>query len=157
MWSLLLTSLLVGGYASLPAHTAGVSGASAWHAAEFQRAGVTVQTQSGERYAFTLMLSDQRETGITFTALQRIISAYHVRMTSTARTRHWRLPLSGELRLPFSLAYYWHQAFEVCHNSATFAPHWHIILNGAYDRGPPVQVVIDLDAPPLSSGSRGAG
>jgi hypothetical protein len=157
IWSLLLMSLLVVGCASTPVHTDGVTGSVAWHATDFQLARATVQSQPGERYAFTLVLSDRGGTGVTFTDLRRTVSAHHIRMASTERTGRWRLPPNGELRLPFSFAYYCHQAFEVCHEPATFAPHWRIVLNGADDRGQPVQVVIDLDVPPLSSESRGPG
>jgi hypothetical protein len=61
------------------------------------------------------------------------------------------------LRLPFSFTHYCPQAFDGCRGPRVFTPHWHIALNGADDRGQPVQVVIDLDAPPISSGSGGPG
>ena len=157
IWPPRLMSLLVVGCALTPVHTDGVTGFVAWHATDFQLTKVTVRGQPGERYAFTLVLSDRGGTGVTFTALQRTVSAHHVRTTSTERTGRWRLRPNGELRLPFSFAYDCHQAFELCHEPATFAPHWHIVLNGADDRGQPVQVVIELDAPPISSGSRGLG
>jgi hypothetical protein len=150
-WPLLLISLLGMGCASPLVHTDGVTGAVAWHATEFQLVKSTVQDQPSERYAFTLVLSNRGGTGITFTALHRTVSAYQVRTTSSERTGRWRLPPHGTLRLPFSFAYYCHQAFEVCHEPATFAPHWHIVLNGADDPGQPVQVVIHLDAPPITS------
>jgi hypothetical protein len=61
-----------------------------------------------------LVLHDTGGTGITFTELQRTASAHHVQAASTERTRHWRLPPNGELRLPFSFAHYCPQAFESC-------------------------------------------
>lgn len=157
MWGLLLMSLLVGGCASTPVHTDGVSGSVAWHATDFQLAKATVQGQPGERYAFTLVLSDRGATGVTFTVLQRTVSAPQVRTVSTERTGRWRLPPNGTLRFPFSFTHYCPQAFDSCSGPAVFAPHWHIVLHGADDRGQPVQVVIDLDAPPISSGARGPG
>ena len=157
IWPLLLMSLLVVGCASTPVHTNGVTGSVAWHATDFQLTKATVQGQPGERYAFTLILSDREGIGVTFTVLQRTVSAHQVRTASTEQTGLWRLRPNGELRLPFSFAYYCHQAFEICHEPAPFAPHWHIVLNGADDRGQPVQVVIDLDAPPMSSGPRVPG
>jgi hypothetical protein len=157
IWPLLLMSLLVVGCASPPVHTNGVTGAVAWHATEFQLTTATVQGQPGERYAFTLVLSDRGGTGVTCTALQQTVSAHQVRTTSTARTGRWRLRPNGELRLPCSYTYYCHQAFESCRGPATFAPHWHIVLDGADDRGQPVQVVIELDAPPIASGPRVPG
>ena len=157
IWALLLMSLLAGGCASTPVQTDGATGAVAWHAVDFQLAQTTVQGQPGERYAFTLVLSERGGTGVTFTALQRTVSAHRVQTASTARTGRWRLPPHGELRLPFSFTHYCSQAFDRCRGPATFTPHWHIVLNGADDRGQPVQVVIDLDGPPLSSGSPGPG
>jgi hypothetical protein len=154
---LLLMSLLVGGCASTPVHTGGISGAVAWHATDFQLTKATVEGQPGQRYAFTLVLSDRGATGVTFTALQRTVSAHNVRTASTERAGRWRLPPNGTLRFPFSFTHYCFQAFDSCSGPALFAPHWHIVLNGADDRGQPVQVVIDLDAPPISSGSRGPG
>jgi hypothetical protein len=65
IWSLLLMSLLVGGCASTPVHTDGATGAVAWHAVDFQLAKTTVQGQPGERYAFTLVLSERGGTGVT--------------------------------------------------------------------------------------------
>jgi hypothetical protein len=150
-------SLLVSGCASTPVHTGGISGALAWDAADFQLTETTVEGQAGERYAFTLVLSDRGATGVTFTALQRTVSAQHVRTASIERAGRWRLPPNGTLRLPFSFTHYCPQAFDSCSGPAVFAPHWHIVLKGADDRGQPVQVVIDLDAPPVSSGSRRPG
>jgi hypothetical protein len=157
LWPLLLMSLLVMGCASTPVHTDGVAGAVAWHATDFQLAKATVQGQPGERYAFTLVLSDRGGTGVTFTDLQRTVSAHQVHTASTERTGRWRLPPNGELRLPFSFTHYCSQAFDSCSGPAVFAPHWHIVLTGADDRGHPVQVVIDLDAPPITSESRAPG
>lgn len=154
---LLLMSLLVSGCASTPVHTGGISGAVAWHATDVQLTKATVEGQPGERYAFTLVLSSRGATEVTFTALQQTVSAQHVRTASTERAGRWRLPPNGTLRLPFSFTHYCPQAFDSCRGPAVFAPHWHIVLNGADDRGQPVQVVIDLDAPPISSGSRGPG
>jgi hypothetical protein len=155
MWSLLLMSLLVGGCASTPVHTDGSTEAVAWQAVDFQLAQTTVQGQPGERYAFTLVLSERGGTGVTFTALQRTASAPQVQTASTARTGRWRLPPNSELRLPFSFTHYCPQAFDGCRGPHVFSPHWHLVLRGADDRGQPVQVVIDLDAPPVSSGSGG--
>jgi uncharacterized protein YceK len=157
IWVLLLMSLLVGGCASTPVQTNGATGAVGWHAADFQMAKATVQGQPGERYAFTLVLSDRGGTGVTFTALQRTVSAHQVHTASTERRGRWRLPPNGELRLPFSFTHYCSQAFDSCRGPAVFAPHWHIVLTGADDRGQPVQVVIDLDAPPISPEARGSG
>jgi hypothetical protein len=156
-WSLLLMSLLVGGCASTPVHTDGATDAVAWHAVDFQLAQTTVQGQPGERYAFTLVLRERGGTGVTFTALQRTVRSPQVQTASTARTGRWRLPPNGELRLPFSFTHYCPQAFDGCRGPRVFTPHWHIALNGADDRGQPVQVVIDLDAPPISLGSGGTG
>jgi hypothetical protein len=155
--ALLLISLLVGGCASTPVHTDGVSGPVAWHATDFQLTETTIQGQPGEQYAFTLVLSDRGTTGVTFTTLQRTVTAHHVRMASAERTGRWRLPPNGTLRFPFSFAYYCHQAFEICNEPVPFAPRWHIVLDGADDRGQPVQVVIDLSTPPIYSGSHRAG
>jgi hypothetical protein len=157
IWALLLMSLLVAGCASTPVHTDGTTGAVAWHAIDFQLAQTTVQGQPGERYAFTLVLSERSGTGVTFTTLQRIVSAPRVSPASTARTGRWRLPPNGELRLPFSFTHYCPQAFDGLRGPHVFTPHWQIVLNGADGRGQPVQVVIDLDVPPLSPGSRAPG
>jgi hypothetical protein len=157
IWVLLLMSLLIGGCASTPVQTNGATGAVGWHATDFRVAKATVQGQPGERYTFRLVLSDRGRTGVTFTALQQTVSAHRVHTASTERTGRWRLPPNGELRLPFAFTHYCSQAFDSCGGPATFAPHWHIVLTGADDRGQPVQVVIDLDAPPISSGSGGPG
>jgi hypothetical protein len=157
MWLLPLVSVLVVGCASPPVHTDGVTGAVAWQATDFQLAKATIQDQPGERYAFTLVLNERGGTGVTFTDLQWTVSARQVHTASAERTGRWRLPPNGELRLPFSFAHYCPQAFDGCRGPYAFTPHWHIVLNGADDRGQPVQVVIDLDAPPLSSGARGPG
>jgi len=101
---LLLMSLLVGGCASTPVHTGGISGAVAWHATDFQLTKATVEGQPGQRYAFTLVLSDRGATGVTFTALQRTVSAHNVRTASTERAGRWRLPPNGTLRFPFESA-----------------------------------------------------
>jgi hypothetical protein len=114
VWVLLLMSLLVVGCASTPVHTDGVTGSVAWRATDFQVTKAAVQGQPGERYAFTLVLSDRARTGVTFTALQRTISAPQVHTTSTARTGCWRLPPNGELGLPFSFTHYCPQAFDSC-------------------------------------------
>jgi hypothetical protein len=151
MWPLLLVSLLVVGCASPPVHTDGVTGSVAWHATEFRLARATVQGQPGERYAFTLVLSDRDGIGVIFTDLQRTVVAHHVQTASTARTGRWRLPPHGELRLPFSFAHYCPQAFGSCSGPPVFAPHWHIVLTEADDRGHPVQVVIELDVPPIAA------
>ena len=156
-WPLLLMSLLVMGCASTPVHTDGVSGAVAWHATDFQLTKTTVQGQPGEQYAFTLVLSNRGGTGVTFTTLQRTVSAHKVRAASTERTGHWRLPSNGELRLPFSFTHYCSQAFDSCRGPAVFTPHWHLVVTGADDRGQPVQVVIDLYAPPITLESRAPG
>ena len=150
-WPLLLVSLLVGGCASPPVHTDGVTGSVAWPATAFQLAKATVQGQPGEGYAFTLVLKDRGGIGVTFTELQRTVVAQHVQADSTARTERWRLPPHGELRLPFSFAHYCPQAFESCSGPPVFAPHWHIVLTGADDRSQPVQVVIALDVPPIAA------
>jgi hypothetical protein len=151
LWPLLLVSLLVVGCASAPVHTDGVTGCVAWHATDFQLARATVQGQPGERYALTLVLHNRSGTGITFTELQRTVSAHQVHTAATTRTGQWRLPPNGDLRLPFSFAHYCPQAFESCSGPAVFAPHWHLILTGADDRGQPLQVVIELDVPPIAA------
>jgi hypothetical protein len=151
MWSLLLTSLMLVGCASAPLHTEGVAGPVAWQATAFQLAKTTIQGQPGERYAFTLVLHNTGGTGVTFTELQRTVSAHQVQTASTERKGQWRLPPHGELRLPFAFAHYCPQAFESCSEPPVFAPHWHLVLNGADDHGQPVQVVIELDVSPISS------
>ena len=151
IWPLLLVSLLVGGCASPPVHTDGVTGSVAWHATDFQLARATVQGQPGERYAFTLVLHNMGGTGILFTELRRTVSAQHVQTAATTRTGQWRLPPNGDLRLPFSFTHYCPQAFVSCSGPAVFAPHWHLVLTGADDRGQPVQVVIELDVPPIAA------
>ena len=86
-WSLLLMSLLVMGCASTPVHTDDVTGSVAWHATDLQLAKVTVQGQPGERYTFTLVLSNRGGAGDgTFTDLQRTVSAHQVQ---TAPTHEW--------------------------------------------------------------------
>jgi hypothetical protein len=134
-----------------------MTGSVAWHATAFQLAQATVQGQPGERSAFTLVLKELNGVGITFTDLQRTVSARHVNTASTERTGRWRLRPNGELRLPFSFTYYCPQAFDSCSGPPVFAPHWHLVLKGADDRGQPLQVVIDLDVPPRSSESRAPG
>jgi hypothetical protein len=154
---LLLMSLLVGGCASTLVHTAGVSGSVAWHATDFQLTKAAIQGQPGERYTFTLVLSARGTTGITFTVLQQTVSAPKVQTAFTERTGRWRLPANGTLQFPLSFTHYCPQPFDSCRGPAVFAPHWHIVLDGAEDQGQPVQVVIDLHPPPISSGARGPG
>jgi hypothetical protein len=77
-----LIGLLMGGCASTPVHSDGISSSVAWHATEVQLTNATVQGRPGERYAFTL-------------ASQENEAASHSRANHGKRSRHPELVTVG--------------------------------------------------------------
>jgi hypothetical protein len=112
----------------------------------FQRVPTTVHNRPGERYTFTLLLRERTGAGVTFTRVTQTVSAANVQPMTMAQDGQWRLPPNGELRLPFRLSWSCPAVPDAC-SAVAGPPHWHILLTGADDRGDPVQLSLELDAP----------
>jgi hypothetical protein len=134
------------GCASAPVPRGDTVGSVAWRATAFQRVPMTVHDRPGERYTFTLLLREQAGTGITFTRVTQTVSAAAVRPMTVTQEGQWRLPPQGELQLPFRLVWSCPALSEAC-STAAGPPHWHILLAGTTDRGEPMQLSLEIDAP----------
>jgi hypothetical protein len=134
------------GCATTPGARADVTGAVTWRVTAFQRVPVIVHDRPGERYTFTLLLSEQAGMGITFTRVTQTVSADQVQPMTQAQDGEWPLPPKGQLLLPFHLVWSCPAMPEVC-SAAVGSPHWHILLTGTTDHGAPVHLGLEVDAP----------
>jgi hypothetical protein len=135
------------GCASAPVARSDSTGAVAWRVMAFQRVPTAVSDHPGERYTFTLLLREQAGTGMTFTRVVQTVSALQVAPMAATQDGRWRLPPKGELQLPFRLVWSCPALSEPC-STAAGPPHWHIHLTGITDHGAPVQLALEVNAPP---------
>jgi hypothetical protein len=117
-----------------------------WRATAFQVTRTTVHGHPGERYTLTLILHERTGTGITFTHITQAVSARQTAVAIGTQAGQWRLPPTGELHLPFWVVWSCPDVEEAC-AAVAGAPHWHITLTGTDDRGQPVELLIEFDAP----------
>jgi hypothetical protein len=145
-YSLIGLLVVAMGCATTPGARADVTGAVTWRVTAFQRVPVTVRDRPGERYTFTLLLSEQAGRGITFTRVTQTVSAAQVQPMTRAQDGEWSLPPKGQLLLPFHLVWSCPAMPEAC-SAAAGSPHWHILLTGTDEGGTPVQLSLEVDVP----------
>jgi hypothetical protein len=123
-----------------------LTGSVAWRVTALQRVPTTVHDRPGERYTFTLLLHEQAGAVMTFTRVTQTVSAAQVQPMTLVQDGEWRLPPKGELRLPFRLGWSCPAMAGAC-SAVAGPPHWQILLTGTDDRGDPVQLGLDVEAP----------
>jgi hypothetical protein len=145
---LLLAGLLLvmAGCATRPAPLERGVGPVTWRATAFQVTRTTVHGHPGERETLTLLRHERAGTGITFTRITQAVSARQTAVAIAMQAGQWRLPPTGELHLPFWMVGSCPDEDETC-AAVAGSPHWHITLTGRDDRGQPVELSIEFDAP----------
>jgi hypothetical protein len=134
------------GCAIAPVSRTDVTESVTWRMTAFQRVPTTVHNHPGEQYTFTLLLHEQMGVGITFTRVTQTVSTIHVQPRTITQDGQWRLPPKGQLLLPFRLVWSCPAMPEAC-SAVAGPPHWHIVLTGTDDRGAPVHLGLEVDAP----------
>jgi hypothetical protein len=145
-YSLLGLLVMALGCASLPVSRTDITGSVAWRVTAFQRVPTTAHDRRGEQYTFTVLLREQAGAELTFTRVTQTVSAVHVQPMTVVQDGQWRLPPKGELLLPFRLLWSCPDVTDAC-SAVVGPPHWHILLTGTDDRGAPVQLGLEVDAP----------
>lgn len=131
-----LVGILIAGCASLRPLTEGSVGPVAWRAVDLQ--------PSRDSYAFTLVLTETRGVGITYTEVQSYVYYPGTNHFRTVRQGRWRMEPRGELRMPFG------GRMRCSGSSCTTldAPTlWAFVFVGSDDRGEGIRTQFEVRLP----------
>jgi hypothetical protein len=96
-----------------------------------------------DRYAFTLVLTETRGVGITYTEVRAEVYQSGPALSLPSVTRgHWRMQPYGEIRVSF-------QGETRCHGCTPGAGPslWHFVFTGTDDRGDAVRLEFEARLP----------
>ena len=129
-----LAVFLIAGCASFQPRTEGMAGPVAWKTTDLQPAG--------DQYAFTLVLTDTRGVGITYTEVRAEVSqAGGGASLPSVSQGHWRMLPHGEIRMSF-------RGRSWCHGCMTAAPGlWYFVFTGTDDRDEAVRLEFEARLP----------